>query len=69
MKAPVIRIPTLLCRRCTHEWQPRREQLPRICPKCKSPLWQVPPRTHAERLRFWAHERKALGLPPKKGRL
>ena len=24
------------CERCRHEWVPRNEQEPRVCPKCKS---------------------------------
>lgn len=27
------------CERCGHEWQPRNEEEPRVCPKCKSPYW------------------------------
>jgi hypothetical protein len=32
------------CRcRCGHEWLPRRKgEKPRVCPKCKSPRWDVP---------------------------
>jgi Zn finger protein HypA/HybF involved in hydrogenase expression len=33
------------CERCSHEWVPReKEQEPRVCPKCKSPYWNVPRR-------------------------
>ena len=31
----------LNCLRCEHEWQPRQEVVT-ICPKCKSPYWNVP---------------------------
>jgi len=27
------------CERCGHEWIPRNDDLPTICPKCKSPYW------------------------------
>ena len=27
------------CERCSHEWQPRKEQRPITCPHCKSPYW------------------------------
>jgi len=27
------------CLRCKHEWPTRGE--PRVCPKCKSPYWNV----------------------------
>lgn len=30
------------CERCDHEWAPRKEGKPIICPKCKSPYWNVP---------------------------
>jgi hypothetical protein len=32
------------CERCDHEWVPRRDATgePRVCPKCKSPYWNVP---------------------------
>lgn len=29
------------CFRCAFVWRPRSES-PRICPRCKSPLWDVP---------------------------
>jgi predicted Zn-ribbon and HTH transcriptional regulator len=34
------------CRcRCGHEWLPRGDEKPRVCPKCKSPNWDRPKRT------------------------
>jgi DNA-directed RNA polymerase subunit RPC12/RpoP len=27
------------CKRCGHEWTPRFPQPPKVCPKCKSKLW------------------------------
>jgi len=40
------------CKRCGHVWLPRGQhkdgegepELPRVCPKCKSPYWNVPRR-------------------------
>jgi len=29
------------CKRCAHKWQPRGKNLPKICPKCKSKLWNI----------------------------
>ena len=29
----------LKCKRCSHEWVRRGEELPEICPECKSPYW------------------------------
>lgn len=34
---------TLTCERCQHVWQRRNmNKLPKACPKCRSPYWQVP---------------------------
>lgn len=30
------------CYRCNHEWLPRNEDVPKVCPKCKSPYWDRP---------------------------
>jgi len=30
------------CERCGHEWVPRGNEIPRVCPKCKSPYWDKP---------------------------
>ncbi len=31
------------CYRCGHEWRPiHSEDVPRVCPKCKSPYWDRP---------------------------
>src|SRR6478752_454589 len=32
------------CERCGHEWVPRNDAEPRVCPKCKSPYWNRPRR-------------------------
>jgi predicted Zn-ribbon and HTH transcriptional regulator len=34
------------CERCGHTWLPRAttEDIPTICPKCKSPYWNKPRR-------------------------
>jgi len=36
-----VRIPTLTCLRCGHEWVPRMVDV-RLCPKCKSARWDQP---------------------------
>jgi predicted Zn-ribbon and HTH transcriptional regulator len=59
MKVPVIRIPTLLCQRCTHTWEPRQMHVS-ICPRCKSKLWNVPPRTAQERRHYREAQRRRL---------
>ena len=30
------------CERCGHDWVPRNEPAPRVCPSCKSPYWDRP---------------------------
>lgn len=43
-------IPEFKCKRCSHSWLPRDmayikgKELPKICPKCKSPYWNRPRR-------------------------
>ena len=32
-------LPRLNCKRCEHTWIPRSDEVPTICPKCKSPYW------------------------------
>lgn len=38
------------CTRCGHVWWPRMETIPRICPKCKSPYWDVPRKADREKM-------------------
>ena len=30
------------CERCKYEWIARKKDYPRVCPRCKSPYWDVP---------------------------
>lgn len=30
------------CLRCEHEWLPRINGEPKVCPRCKSPYWNIP---------------------------
>ncbi|MEM3063710.1 MAG: hypothetical protein QW303_09255 [Nitrososphaerota archaeon] len=39
---PVEMIKGWRCYRCEHKWAPRDEEIPRVCPKCKSPYWDIP---------------------------
>jgi len=32
-------LPRYDCKRCGHEWIPRTDKKPTICPSCKSPYW------------------------------
>jgi hypothetical protein len=47
----IINIKAFKCERCGHIWLPRDvlekinkldEYLPKVCPKCKSPYWNIP---------------------------
>ncbi len=38
------------CLRCGHEWIPRnKKEIPRVCPKCKSPYWDKPKKKEVEK--------------------
>lgn len=32
----------LVCQRCSYEWTPRKDQLPKRCPRCRSVKWNDP---------------------------
>ena len=38
-----------VCERCGHEWYPRADQPPKVCPSCKSPYWDRPRRTTTQK--------------------
>lgn len=40
---PIIKVDACKCARCGHTWLPRdKKKRPIICPKCKSPYWDIP---------------------------
>jgi predicted Zn-ribbon and HTH transcriptional regulator len=44
-----IKIEGFQCERCGHKWVPRDIQIePRVCPKCKSPYWNIKRRPKVE---------------------
>lgn len=42
---PKLQIWGYRCERCGHDWVPREQKEPQVCPKCKSPYWNRPRRT------------------------
>ena len=43
------------CYRCSHEWvSSQKNQIPKVCPKCKSPYWDRP------KTRFIKNKKKKL---------
>jgi len=49
----IIELKGYVCERCKHEWVPRSkiDELPTICPKCKSPYWNKPRQSELEQAR------------------
>jgi len=37
-----IKVYECKCERCGHSWITRTEEIPVVCPKCKSPYWNKP---------------------------
>jgi len=37
-----IKLKGYRCERCGHEWSPRKNQRPNVCPKCKTAYWDKP---------------------------
>ena len=31
-----------ICQRCDHAWYQRKDEYPKVCPKCKSAYWDTP---------------------------
>lgn len=42
MPKTTIKVPGWECLRCGHKWIARGQEVPRICPKCKSAYWDTP---------------------------
>ena len=43
-----IKVLKCKCERCSHKWITRSKEKPRVCPKCKSPYWDIPRRKHTK---------------------
>jgi Zn finger protein HypA/HybF involved in hydrogenase expression len=38
-----VKLTGFKCERCEHEWCPKNpKELPKTCPKCRSPYWDTP---------------------------
>jgi len=55
MPVETIQVPQYICSRCNHRWQSREGKKPRMCPECKTQLWNVPPATKREERRAKAN--------------
>jgi predicted sulfurtransferase len=66
-----IEVTLYTCERCEHRWCPRdplaeAPEIPKVCPKCKSPYWNTPRReTKAEIEAKAAAKKKASKKRPK----
>jgi len=38
----IVALPEYFCFRCKKVWNPRLDKIPTVCPKCKSPYWNIP---------------------------
>jgi hypothetical protein len=36
--------------RCNHTWVPRDQDMPLVCPKCKSPYWNKPRQSNKKKV-------------------
>jgi hypothetical protein len=41
-RALVLGLPEFECQRCGHKWIPRKNEIPRVCAKCKNAGWDRP---------------------------
>ena len=56
-------ITRLNCKRCGHKWNPRKTEV-RICPKCKSPYFDRPPRKAVEKASALPQNQKTTLFKP-----
>ena len=47
---PKVQLTGFQCTRCRHTWVPRDvDEPPRVCPACKSPYWDRPRKSVAQK--------------------
>ncbi len=45
--------PLFTCKKCSHQWQPKRNYMSKVCPKCQSPDWNRPkPKNNISKNKF-----------------
>lgn len=42
LKEIEVVVKRLVCLRCGHKWLPNKVDMPRACPSCHSPYWDIP---------------------------
>src|SRR5438034_6536322 len=62
-----IEVDGYLWARCGHEWMPR-DELPRVCPKCKSPFWDRQRRLATYRIDAQLSVRARIDARPEQAR-
>jgi hypothetical protein len=55
-----ITLKGFVCERCSHKWVPREDEIPKVCPKCKSPYWNTPRKLERNRSEFNFNEKRKL---------
>ncbi|BDQ30295.1 hypothetical protein [Nitrosopumilus zosterae] len=56
----IVKLEGYSCDRCGHQWVPRTKinELPIICPKCKSPYWNKPRQGNTKKHLDWKEKRR-----------
>ena len=55
-----ITLKGFICERCNHKWVPREDEMPKVCPKCKSPYWDKPRKLERHRSELRVDEKRKL---------
>jgi Zn finger protein HypA/HybF involved in hydrogenase expression len=49
-----------ICERCHHKWVPREDEIPKVCPKCKSPYWNIQRKSNINKPGLSLNDKKRL---------
>lgn len=55
---PEVTINGFKCTRCDHIWVPREKYKPMVCPRCKSPYWDLPRQNKKRKNLNWKEKRR-----------